>query len=70
MDSFLPAAGIEYYYYDQLGSTNSDQPADMTPFLSIEHYVEEVEQVRQALGLDKDNFCLLGHSWGGILAME
>ena len=70
MDSFLPAAGIEYYYYDQLGSTNSDQPADMTPFLSIKHYVEEVEQVRQALGLDKDNFCLLGHSWGGILAME
>lgn len=70
MDSFLPAAGIEYYYYDQLGSTNSDQPADMTPFLSIAHYVEEVEQVRQALGLDKDNFCLLGHSWGGILAME
>lgn len=70
MDSFLPAAGIEYYYYDQLGSTNSDQPADMTPFLSIDHYVEEVEQVRQALGLDKDNFCLLGHSWGGLLAME
>ena len=70
MDSFLPAAGIEYYYYDQLGSTNSDQPADMTPFLSIEHYVEEVEQVRQALGLDAGNFCLLGHSWGGILAME
>jgi proline iminopeptidase len=32
--------------------------------------VEEVEQVRQALGLGKDNFYLLGHSWGGILAME
>lgn len=70
MDSVLPAAGIEYYYYDQLGSTNSDQPADMTPFLSIEYYVEEVEQVRQALGLDAGNFCLLGHSWGGVLAME
>ena len=25
-DSFLPAAGIEYYYYDQLGSYYSDQP--------------------------------------------
>src|SRR4051794_7114465 len=25
-DSFLPAAGIEYYYYDQLGSGYSDQP--------------------------------------------
>jgi proline iminopeptidase len=29
-----------------------------------------VEQVRKALGLDKDNFYLYGHSWGGILAME
>ncbi|MDI1251860.1 proline iminopeptidase-family hydrolase [Thermomonas sp.] len=69
-DSFFPAAGIEYYYYDQLGSAYSDQPDDMTPYLSIDHYVDEVEQVRQALHLDKDNFCLLGHSWGGILAIE
>lgn len=27
-DSFFPAAGIEYYYYDQLGSYYSDQPVD------------------------------------------
>ena len=32
--------------------------------------MDEVEQVRQALGLDRDNFYLLGHSWGGILAIE
>ena len=69
-DSFLPAQGVEYYYYDQLGSYYSDQPEDMTPFLSIDHYVEEVEQVRQALGLNRDDFCVLGHSWGGILAIE
>src|SRR5690606_28621486 len=69
-DSFLPGAGVEYYYYDQLGSAYSDQPDDMTPFLSIDHYVEEVEQVRQALGLDSSNFYLLGHSWGGVLAIE
>src|SRR5229473_5423655 len=25
-DSYLPAAGVEYYYYDQLGSAFSDQP--------------------------------------------
>ncbi|MEO8647585.1 MAG: proline iminopeptidase-family hydrolase, partial [Acidobacteriota bacterium] len=30
----------------------------------------EVEQVRTALGLNRDNFYLLGHSWGGILAIE
>ena len=69
-DSWFPGAGIEYYYYDQLGSAYSDQPKDMAPLLSIDRYVDEVEQVRKALGLDKENFCLLGHSWGGILAME
>ena len=68
-DSFLPHAGIEYYYYDQLESAYSDQPNDSSLW-SIEHYVEEVEQVRLALHLDKSNFYLLGHSWGGILAVE
>lgn len=27
-DSYLPAAGIEYYYYDQLGSAYNDQRPD------------------------------------------
>lgn len=69
-DSFLPADGIEYYYYDQLGSAYSDQPADMAPLLSIDRFVDEVEQVRVALGLDHDDFYLYGQSWGGILAIE
>ncbi len=68
-DSYLPAAGIEYYYYDQLGSYFSDQPSD-TSLWNTARFVEEVEQVRLALGLDADNFYLLGHSWGGILATE
>jgi proline iminopeptidase len=68
-DSFLPAAGIEYYYYDQLGSFYSDHPDDDSLY-ELPRFVEEVEQVRQALGLDHGNFCLLGHSWGGILATE
>lgn len=68
-DSYLPGAGIEYYYYDQLGSAYSD-PSDDPALWTIEHYVSEVEQVRQALHLDASNFYLLGHSWGGILAME
>jgi len=37
---------------------------------TIERFVEEVEQVRQALELNRDNFYLLGNSWGGLLAME
>jgi proline iminopeptidase len=68
-DSFLPGAGIEYYYYDQLGSAFSDQP-DAPELWDIPRFVDEVEQVRIALGLNADNFFLLGHSWGGILAME
>lgn len=68
-DSYLPGAGIEYYYYDQLGSAYSDQP-DEPSLWELPRFVEEVEQVRLALGLTHDNFYLLGHSWGGILAME
>ncbi len=68
-DSYFPGASIEYYYYDQLGSAYSDQPDDPR-LLDTARFVEEVEQVRKALGLDRDNFYLLGHSWGGILAIE
>jgi proline iminopeptidase len=68
-DSYLPAAGIEYYYYDQLGSAYSDQP-DAPDLWELPRFVEEVEQVRQALGLTADNFYLYGHSWGGMLAIE
>ena len=66
---YLPEEGIEFYYYDQLGSYFSDQP-DMDGLLSNERFVAEVEQVRQALGLNSNNFYLYGQSWGGILAME
>jgi len=68
-DSYLPAAGIEYYHYDQLGSYYSDQPTDSSLW-DTARFVEEVEQVRQALGLSKENFFVLGHSWGGLLAIE
>jgi proline iminopeptidase len=68
-DSYFPAAGIEYYYYDQLGSFYSDQP-DEAELWDLPRFVDEVEQVRQALGLNRNNFYLLGHSWGGILAIE
>jgi proline iminopeptidase len=68
-DSYFPGAGIEYYYYDQLGSAYSDQPDDPS-LVDLPRFVEEVEQVRKALGLTNKNFYLLGHSWGGILAAE
>ena len=68
-DSFLPKEGIEYYYYDQLGSAYSDNPNDSSLW-EIDRFVDEVESVRVALNLDASNFYLLGHSWGGILATE
>lgn len=68
-DSYFPGAAIEYYYYDQLGSAYSDQP-DEPELWETARFVDEVEQVRQALKLDNSNFYLLGQSWGGILALE
>ena len=67
MESFLPQAGIEIYYYDQLGCGNSDIPDDPSLW-TLPRYVEEVEEVRRGLGLD--NFVLYGHSWGGMLAID
>jgi proline iminopeptidase len=68
-ESFLPSEDIEMIYYDQLGCGRSENPKD-TALWDLARYVEEVEQVRISLGLNNDNFYLLGHSWGGILAME
>ena len=68
-ESFFPKEGFEFYEYDQLGAVNSDQPKDSSLW-TTERYVEEVEQVRKAIGGTKDNFYVLGNSWGGILGME
>ena len=56
-------------FYDQLGAGNSaleepHDPAMWTPDL----YVEEVDVVRDALGLERVH--ILGHSWGGMLGMQ
>ncbi|SHH81993.1 proline iminopeptidase [Flavobacterium frigidimaris] len=67
--TFFQREGFEFYEYDQLGSYYSDQPKDSSLW-TTERFVEEVEQVRKAIGADKNNFYLLGNSWGGILAME
>ncbi|MDB5253766.1 MAG: fpaP [Flaviaesturariibacter sp.] len=68
-ESFFPQEGFEFYEYDQLGSHYSDQPQDSSLW-TTERFVEEVEQVRRAIGADSKNFYVLGNSWGGMLAME
>ena len=69
IESFFPKESIEFYYYDQLGSEFSDKPKDESLW-TIDRFVDEVEQVRKSLNLDRDNFIILGHSWGGILGIE
>lgn len=59
--------GRRVVFYDQLGCGNSDVPQDPSLY-SVNLYIEQVEAVRSALGLDSAH--ILGHSWGGMLAME
>lgn len=54
-------------FYDQLGCGNSERPAD-TSLWTIDRFVEELQQVRNSLGLDQVH--LLGQSWGSSLAAE
>lgn len=69
----LPAAGIPFVYYDQLGSGRSDVPTDPTLW-EIDRFVDEVEQVRRALveagAVGEAGLVVYGQSWGGILAIE
>ncbi len=68
-ETFFQRQAFEFYEYDQLGSYYSDQPKDSSLWTTA-RFVEEVEQVRLAIGADSSNFYVLGNSWGGILAME
>lgn len=66
-EDFFPKDRYQIIFYDQLGSYYSDQPDDPSLW-TVERFCEEVEQVRQALGLE--HFYLYGQSWGGLLAIE
>lgn len=53
-------------FYDQRGSGRSTGVKDTTR-LTIEQFVEDLEEVRRTFNLGKMN--LVGHSFGGLLAM-
>lgn len=64
---------VQVTMYDQLGSLYSDQPDYSNPeiakkYLTYDYFLDEVEEVRQKLGLE--NFYLIGQSWGGLLVQE
>ncbi len=54
-------------FYDQLDCGNSERP-DRPELWTVERYVEELHQVRSALGLER--VFLLGQSWGVVPAVE
>lgn len=60
------AADRKVVFYDQLGCGRSERPDDASLW-TIERSVAEVEAVRQQLGLGRVH--VLGHSWGGFLAL-
>jgi proline-specific peptidase len=64
----MAGTGRRVIYYDQIGCSRSAIPESKPEMWTVELYVEEVDAVRQALGLDRIH--LLGQSWGGMLAME
>ncbi|NTG50320.1 proline iminopeptidase-family hydrolase [Agrobacterium rhizogenes] len=65
--SCLVDRGYRVVAFDQLGTGASDRPTDPALW-TIGRYVEETETVRKALGLGKVH--MLGHSWGGWLAID
>ncbi|MFT4041456.1 MAG: proline iminopeptidase-family hydrolase, partial [Thermomicrobiales bacterium] len=60
--------GRRVILYDQLGCSRSSIPESKPEMWTVELFVEEVNAVRDALGLETTH--LLGQSWGGMLGME
>lgn len=63
----MSATGREVVYYDQVGCGASDHP-DGGIAWTLGLFLEELEAVRLAAGLEQ--YHLLGHGWGGMLALE
>jgi proline iminopeptidase/L-proline amide hydrolase len=70
-EHFMPAVALAderaVVLYDQLDSGQSDRTNDPKNW-RVERFVDEIELVRKALGIGR--WHLLGHSWGGTLALE
>ncbi len=54
-------------YYNQLGLTQ--YPESPPEFWSMDLFMDELDNLLTQLGI-RDNFDLLGHSWGGVLGAE
>jgi L-proline amide hydrolase len=63
----LAEQGRRVVFFDQLGSGESSRPDDPSLW-TVETFVEQVQSVRDGLGLEQLH--LFGSSWGGMLALE
>lgn len=63
----LAETGRPVVFYDQLGCGRSDRP-DNPAMWTVNLFVEEVAAIRRHLNIEQVH--LLGHSWGGVVAME
>jgi proline iminopeptidase len=54
-------------FYDQRGSGKSIAGSLDAKYFNLDQFVQDLEQLRQTLGYNK--IVLIGHSWGGMLAM-
>jgi proline iminopeptidase len=69
---FLPyiwelASRHKVILYDQRGTGLSSGPIDADS-ISLDTFIADLDGIREAFGIERMN--LLGHSWGGILAMN
>ena len=64
----LAKDGVPLIFYDQLGCGYSKVPKGHEDLWTFETYLDELENVIKYFGLKKFN--ILGHSWGGMLALE
>lgn len=54
--------------WDQRGAGQSTSPPDESTYYTLPKYAEDLDAVRQAFGAETVH--LLGHSWGGIVALQ
>jgi len=67
---YAEKSGRSAITYDQIGCGASSALADKpSSFWQVSVFVEEFTQLIHHLGI-ADNFSLIGHSWGGLLAAE
>lgn len=69
--SLLPALALAdqraVIFYDQLDSGRSDHPGNPANW-TVARFTDELEAIRRALGIRR--WHVLGHSWGGTIALE